>query len=121
MKHRLVNNGLGANAKVYLNNRGSLNERFTQAVLEFLGLEGGDFQVEKDSVSVGIEPTYQYQDLKIVTIAKNKNESTYTTGRAWGPYGSGIASKTRRYGSYKNKSRFTKFVDEWHPFIWSSK
>jgi hypothetical protein len=119
MKHRLVNNGLGANAEVHLNNKGIINKEFADAALDFLGLEGFDFQVDDDSVSVGIEPTYQYEDLKIITIARNKKHSTYVTGRAWGPYGSQVVKRTRRMGDYSRQSKFTKFVDEWHSFLFS--
>lgn len=117
MKHRLVNNGFGANAEVHLNNWGSLNESFANAVMDFFALaetEGLDYQVDSDTVSVGIEPTYQYDELKIVKIVKNKEDSTYTTGKSFGPYGSKVVSRTKRFGDYKRKSKFTKFVDAWH-------
>jgi hypothetical protein len=121
MKHRLVHNGLGANAEVLLDNQGRINKEFANAALDFLKLEGLDFQVGEHYVSVGIEPTYMYQPLKIITISRNKDDSTYVTGTAWGPYGSGIAKRVRRRGNYKKKSKFTKFVDEWHPFLFVSR
>lgn len=118
MKHRLVSNtGLGANAEVLLNNKGLLNQSFAHAALEFLDLEGFDFQVEKSTVAVGIEPTYQYDELKILKIAKNKANSVYITGKSFGPYGSGVRSRTKRLGDYKRQTKVTKFVDAWHPIL----
>jgi hypothetical protein len=116
----MVNNGLGANAEVYLNNKGSLNESFAKSVMNFFGyIEGFDFQIEDNLVAVGREPTYQYDALEIIKIVKNKEDSTYTTGKSFGPYGSGVRSRTRRLGDYKRKSKFVQFVDAWHPILFN--
>lgn len=117
MKHRLVNNGFGANAEVYLNNQGTLDNNFANAVLDLFGYDGLDYQVDENAVSMGIEPTYQYDELKIITIRKNKEDSTYITGKAFGPYGSQVVSRTKRLGDYKRQTKITKFVDAWHPIL----
>lgn len=119
MKHRLVNNGFGANAKVLLDNKGTINEEFAdEAIEQFFDYWGGfDFSIRENHVSLGIEPTYQYDKLKIVTINKDKNYSTYATGKAWGPYGSQLVKREKMYASYKRQSAFTRFVDKWHTII----
>lgn len=63
----------------------------------------------------GIEPTYQFEDLKLIIICKNKEESRYITGRAVGAWASAIQQKTKEYGNYKKTSKFTRFVDKWYP------
>lgn len=119
MKHRIANNGFGCNAKVELNNTGEVNKEFADAAIEqyFQKWEGCDFQIEKEFVALGIEPTYQSDPLKIITIAKNKEESFIKTGRAFGYYGSGVRSKTKTYKDYKKKGKFVKFVDKWHSVL----
>lgn len=115
----MVNNGLGANAEVYLNNKGSLKEPFADAVMDFFEwTEGFDFQVDEGAVSVGREPTYQYDELKIIKISKNKEDSTFTTGKSFGAYGSQVVSRTKRLGDYKRQSKFTRFVDAWHSVLY---
>lgn len=71
------------------------------------GIDGGE-------IRFGVEPAYMYEDLKLITINKEKNESRYITGVAWGPWGSNIASNSREYGQYRRRSKFTRFVDKWH-------
>ena len=65
-------------------------------------------------IRVGIEPAYMYEDLKIIIIRRKKEHSEFITGYAWGVYGSDIASKNKYYSEYKTKSKFVKFIDEWH-------
>jgi len=118
MKHRLViSNGLGMNTKVWLNNQGDFSAKvqFGDAALNYLGVDGVDFQIEEDRVSIGIEPTYQYEKLKIITIHKDKSKSTITDGIAWGAYGSNVVFKTRSFQDFKYRSKFVRFVEEWHP------
>ena len=115
MKHRLVNNGLGANAPTLLNNQGKLNNEFADdALKEYFSETGADFQVTEESVSIGIEPTYEGDPLKIISVNKDKAKSSITTGQAFGPYGSGIRSTTKTYAEYTNECKFVKFVDKWH-------
>src|ERR1700680_4556029 len=38
-----------------------------------------------DEVRLGVEPAYQYDHLKLIVIAKEKDCSRFITGRAWGP------------------------------------
>jgi len=63
---------------------------------------------------IGIVPAYQYEYLKIVYIAPEKENSYIENGRAWGSYGSQIGSTLRYYKDYKKKSKFIRFVDRWH-------
>lgn len=81
-----------------------------------LDFEYCDAQANFDmsEIKIGIEPAYMYEDLKIIIIRKKKEHSEFITGRAWGVYGSDIASKNKYYSEYKNKSKFVNFIDEWH-------
>lgn len=74
--------------------------------------------VHGHEVRFGIEPSYMYEELKLICIDKNKEWSRLWTGIAFGGWGSGIRSKSRRYGEYKLKSKFVRFVDEWHKKIY---
>lgn len=123
MRHRMVSGtGLGNPDPVLLNNKGKINKEFADAALAdyFSQEEGFDFQVSKESVTIGIEPAYQYDELKIIHIDKDKSKSYLQRGKAWGPYGSQIAKNTRVYGEYKNKSKFVKFIDKWHEVLFGS-
>ena len=78
-----------------------------------------DAQINFDmsEIRIGVEPAYMYEGLKIITICKKKEVSNFMTGYAWGVYGSDISSTTMYYSEYKNKSKFVKFVDNWHDKI----
>lgn len=120
MRHRIVSGtGFGNPDPVILNNTGNLNKEFAQAALNayFGKFEYFDFHIDTNEVTVGVEPAYQYENLNIISINKDKNKSYTKSGKAWGPYGSGIVSNTKTYGQYKRKCKFTKFVDQWHPIL----
>lgn len=118
MRHRIFSgNGLGNPDKVLLNNKGNLNNEFADAALVEYFSEGFDFQISGDSIAIGIEPAYQYDRLKIISIHKNKENSYIRTGKAWGPYGSQIVSSVKIYKDYKNNSKFIRFVDKWHAVL----
>jgi len=120
MRHRIVTNiGLGNPDPVLLDNQGSINKEFGDEAIDayFSKEEGFDFQIETDRITIGIEPAYQYERLKLVSINKNKINSFMKRGKAWGPYGSGIASNIKYYGDYKLNCKFTRFVDRWHPIL----
>lgn len=68
-------------------------------------------------IRFGIEPSYQYDDLKMICIHFDKDLSRFVTGRAWGSWGSDIAKKEKWYNQYKNQSKFVRFVDKWHPIL----
>lgn len=117
MRHRMASGtGLGNPSGEILNNSGTINKEMATEVIDlFFSKWGGiDYQIDDDGIKIGIEPTYQYEELKIIYIAKNKGNSYIQYGKAWGSYGSEIASTTRYYSDYKNKSKFIKFVDKWH-------
>lgn len=123
MRHRMVSGtGLGNPDEVLLDNKGTINAAFAKdALYVYFDEEAGfDFQIKKNSVSIGIEPGYQYERLKIIHINKNKSKSYIQYGRAWGLYGSQIAKNTRYYSEYKTKSKFIKFVDKWHAELFGS-
>ena len=120
MRHRIVQGtGLGNPDPALLNNYGEINLEFGEAAIKeyFDDIGGIDYHVTEDFVNVGIEPAYQYQKLKIISISKNKDESYIQTGKAWGPYGSGIARNTKYYKEYKRNCKFTRFVDKWYPIL----
>lgn len=114
--------GLGNPDEVLLDNKGTLDNEFAvDALLVYFDEEEGfDFQIKENSISIGIEPSYQYDRLKIIHINKNKSKSYIQYGKAWGPYGSQIGKNTRLYGEYKTKSKFVRFVDKWHAKFFGS-
>jgi hypothetical protein len=118
VRHRIVSGtfGIGNAEPELLNNKGEINKEFADEAIAiyFHEEEGFDFQIGEDYVMIGIEPSYQYDELKIIKIHKDKSKSFLQRGKAWGPYGTQIAKNTNIYGEYKNKGKFVKFVDKWH-------
>jgi hypothetical protein len=55
----------------------------------------------------------------MITVARDKAESCYVTGIAWGYWGSQVASAIRKYGDYERQSKFVRFVDKWHPILYA--
>jgi hypothetical protein len=106
-----------------LSNKGTLPKEFAAAALTayFSDEEGFDFEIRDDSVTVGIEPTYQYDKVKLISICRDKSWSHIKIGKAWGSYGTQIGATTKYYGDYKYKSKFIKFVDAWHHRLFGSK
>lgn len=78
-----------------------------------------DAQVGSRDVRVGIEPSYMYQRLKMITIEENKVWSSIVTGYAWGAWGSDIRKTEKYYKEYKTKSKFVRFVDKWHKILFN--
>lgn len=123
MRHRIVSGtGLGNPDPVLLSNNGRINKKFANdAIALYFNEEYGfDFQISKDSITIGIEPAYQYEKLKIIHINRNKSKSYLQRGKAWGPYGSQISKNTYLYENYKKKGKFVKFVDKWHKVLFRS-
>lgn len=87
---------------------------FQGTKLDYNGVDAG---VREFEVRAGIEPTYMYESLKMVSIHEEKGRSYLVEGYAWGPYGSGIRQKRRYYRDYKRGSKFTYLVDLWHPLL----
>lgn len=117
MRHRIGGvNGFGNPDRPLLDNKGILNAAFADDVLNgyFKKWEGFDYEITEDRISVGLEPAYAGEPLKIICICKRKEASYIRTGHAFGMYGSGIRSKYRFYEDYKYNSKFKKFVDKWH-------
>lgn len=122
MRHRIAAiTGLGNPNPVLLDNKGKLNYKFADAVVETYFPEGFDYKIMRDQVLVGIEPSYQFDPLKIVAIHKDKKKSFIQTGRAWGGYGSQLSTTTKCYSEYKYKSKFVKFIDQWHDKLFGGK
>jgi hypothetical protein len=102
--------------------RDALIRKAVKECYEIFGFEQHgycDAGEEGDEIRLGFEPSYQYEDLKVIVIAKDKDYSRFITGRAWGSWGSQIASTTREYGDYKRRSKFVRFVDKWHPRLYA--
>ncbi len=114
-----ISTGMGNPSPVLLNNTGKLRDDFYEAaVLEyFQEWEGCDFQVSEQRVSVGVEPSYQFDELRIITICVDIGKSTFHTGKSWRSYGSAIAQRTKYYSDYKYSCKFTRFVNSWHPVL----
>lgn len=124
MRYRIISTiGLGNPDRPILPNTGKLNKKFAKSALEayFSEFEGFDFQVSKNEILIGIEPAYQYEKLRVISINRSKSLSYIKTGKAWGPYGSGIAANIREYSQYKLNSKFIRFIDQWHPILFGAK
>lgn len=126
--------GLGGGARTLLDGQPSGNKvrddlvrKFSKDVYEtfFKGTKidykGVDAQVDEEEVSAGIEPSYMYDPLKIITLRKEKKMSEIKTGFCFGPWGSGVRMKSFMYCEYKKKSKFVKFVDKWHSILFQDK
>ena len=128
MRHRICDIGLGGNSDPeILENKWTENEELNELLKEcfheslntfkFLKEEGWlDFTIDlkNKEIKFGIEPTYQYETLFIITIDLDDiGECSIEKGIAWGLYGSNIVSTTKYYKDYKNKCQFTKFIDKW--------
>lgn len=125
MRHRMggQHTGLGNPSPVLLNNTGEVNPDFAeQAIgLYFKEWNGCDFDVKEDEILLGLEPAYYRETLKIISINRDKLKSYIKTGIAWGYYGSRIVSKIKYYDEYKYKSKFVKFINEWHSKLFKEK
>ena len=128
MYHRIgeIHTGLGNPNPCMLNNKWSENEElnnlikkmFDEGINIFFKQYGGcDFRIEKsqDNIMVvfGIEPTYQYDKLKLITINSDIENCYYENGVAFGVYGSKIVSKKKKYTQYKNNCKFKVFAEKW--------
>lgn len=130
MRHRFVNfyTGLGNPDEILLNNempetksenfKKVFEEMASEAINNFKTLSrvgGLDYTITDDYIRIGYEPAYMYEPfLLIVFDFKNKNNSSVSTGTAWGAYGSNIVSKTKLYKDYKKRTKFVKLIDEWY-------
>ena len=120
--------GLGNPSPVLLKNQLTNDISFNKKIKKMLSnaikqfplmkkYNGCDFEIRNGKISFGIEPAYQYEHLELVCIQEDKNQSYQQRGYAHGAYGSDIASTMRFYKDYKYRSKFTKFVDKWHSFL----
>ena len=129
MRHRIgigAYTGLGNPDKEILSNKGTLTPLLKKLARETVRLYfkkwgGCDFDISENKITLGIEPAYQYEKLKIIRIHRDKEASFIRTGVAWGAWGSGIASKYKFYSDYKINGKFKKFVDRWHRKIFNDK
>lgn len=114
---------IGGGGPSMLSNEGNITNdmraMFNEAIeLYFQKWEGCDYQITKDAIEFGVEPSYQYEDLKIISLNKIKDESYIATGYAFGAWGSAIRGTTKYYRDYRRSSKFTKFINNWHPIIY---
>lgn len=129
MRHRMgigALTGLGNPSKALLNNtgtmHGSIKDMLDEAIdLYFKKWGGCDYEIGESAVMLGIEPAYQFENLKIICLRRKKENSYLRTGRAFESWGSGIRSTHRFYGDYKIRGKFKKFVNKWHPRIFQLK
>lgn len=131
MRHRLGDIGsqigLGNPSAVLLDNKWSKSETYNKKIkrmlkdgtgLYFKDIGGCDFTIIKDRIDFGIEPAYQFENLKIISVNKEIGLSFIQTGRAFDYYGSGIRSTIKYYKNYKLKSKFVRFIDKWHKAVY---
>ena len=127
MRHRMgiaSLTGLGNSSKELLPNnwtekdRNKLNPMLKEAVELFFKKWGYcDLFIKENSIDFGIEPAYQFEELRIVSIKRNKEKSFIEYGKAWGLYGSEIVRNTKYYEDYKKNGKFKRFIDKWYPTI----
>jgi len=132
MRHRLIyatGLGRGAGTDCNLDNewkcseaqKGKYLKMFEDAVKTFklfADYEGLDFGFTDNAISMGIEPSYQGDDLLVIKLdLKDKGNSYMITGHAFNVYGTGIKSKGRYYKDYKRKSKFTNFITKWFELL----
>jgi len=84
---------------------------------DYDGIDAGE-SASMYAITLGIEPSYFGDPLKVIRIAADKKASNFETGIAKGYWGSGIRSTKRYYADYKRSSKFTRFIDKWHPLLW---
>lgn len=129
MRHRIgigARTGLGNPSKELLSGKGELalaaKDMAKEAIRLYFKKWGGcDYEAGGDEVKLGVEPAYQFEDLKIICIRRDKGKSYLRTGRAFGMYGSGIRSRYKFYSDCKRKAKFKRFVDRWHPKVFQLK
>ena len=119
--------GLGGNSSpVLLDNFGVLDsvqkEMAKEATEKYFSFWGGcDFSLQQEEIILGVEPAYFGDDLLIISVNRERGNSFIQTGHAFGYWGAGIRSKKKYYKEYKKNGKFKKFVDKWHPLLFSSK
>jgi len=126
MRHRIggaSHTGLGNPNNERLNNCGNLTKPIKSMMREAIKLyfpkyEYCDFDIEEGRIEFGIEPAYMYDREKIICIDRDKDRSWISDGKAWGAYGTDVVRTTRYYRDYKNKCKFTRFIDKWHKKIY---
>jgi hypothetical protein len=127
MRHRLggaSHTGFGNSAPEILNNTGVFTEEIKKLAddaidIYFKEFGGCDYEITENKIVLGIEPAYQFEELRILCLTKEKNNCYIETGHAFDSYGSGIRSRRKYYGEYKYNSKFKKFIDKWHYIIFS--
>jgi len=76
-----------------------------------------DAGVDGNEIRIGIEPAYQFEPLKVIVLTPDINECAFITGRAVGLWASAVISKIKMFCDYKNKSKFVRFIEKWHPIL----
>ena len=126
MKHRgsAEQTGLGGNAEALISGKNTsgvpdelLNEiaKDCYETFSFEKLGRCEAGFDGDEARFGFEPTYQFDPLKLIIIAKDKDESRMVTGRAIEPWAARCLQTIKEYRDYQRKSKFVRFVDKWHP------
>ena len=130
MRYRMINNtGLGNPNECLLPNAWSKNDKLNEiATLMFQEVLASDFEVMKEyggfdfkvetkengfTIDFGIEPTYQYDELILYHIEKDKKNCKIILGKAEGSYGSDI--KISKEFDYNNCNlEFKDLIDRWY-------
>lgn len=86
-----------------------------------LFLEGGkmdegycDAGFDNNEIRVGIEPTYQYQYLKMIVIPENIQDSYLVIGWAASAWASKILCNHYYYRDYVRYGKVKRFIKKWH-------
>lgn len=136
MRYRMggsAHTGLGGNNSPHLiNERGTGNKKRDDAIracakdayetfFKDTALDHGyvNAGVQGFEIRFGIEPSYMYEDLKMICFDESKKCSRIVTGIAWGPWGSHIASNQKFYDQYKRRAKFVRFIDKWHEILYA--
>lgn len=73
-----------------------------------------DAGVRGNSVIVGVEPSYEYERMKVVVLYPSKEMSRLIEGIARGGWGSNVVKRERLYCELTRDCKLRRFVDEWH-------
>ena len=83
--------------------------------LENYGQLDFGFNLAEGLIAIGIEPTYQFDDLFIIVFdLKDKQDCKIITGKSFASWGNGIKKRTKFYKDYNRQGKFVKFIDKWY-------
>lgn len=81
----------------------------------FKSYEGFDYYIKTEGFAMGIEPSYQFDELFRIVIRKNIYESYIESGKSFGSYGTAVRKKQRFYSD--RKSKYNTLIFKYHTMV----